>query len=218
MGKTIAIVGTLDTKGEEIHFLKSLIEERGHQALVIDTGILGAPHLNADISREKVARAGGESIETLQQKNDEAFAQKIMSAGLKKLISSLLESGKINGLIAIGGGQGSVIASPALKSLPFGFPKILVSTKVSQAGIRPFIGIKDILVLPPVADLAGINRLTKKVLANAAGAISGMVEMEPLPSGEQKPLVVMSMNGTITDCGLRVKNGLENKGYEVGSE
>ncbi len=215
MGKTIAVVGTLDTKGEEIHLLKILIEKRGHTPLVIDTGILGTPDMKADILREDVAKAGGESIKTLQQKNDEAFAQKIMSIGLKKIVSTLLASGKIHGLIAIGGGQGSIIASSALKYLPFGFPKLLVSTKVSQAGIRPYTGIKDILVLPPVADLAGINRLTEKVLANAAGAISGMVEMEPLQRNGRKPLVVMSMNGTITDCGLRVKNGLENKGYEV---
>ena len=215
MEKTIAIVGTLDTKGEEIFFLRSLIEKRGHRTFIIDTGILGVPFLDADVSREEVAKMGGESIEALRQKNDEAFAQKIMSVGLERLVSSLVESGKIDGLIAIGGGQGSVIASLALKSLPFGFPKILVSTKVSQAGIRPFIGIKDIFVLPPVADLAGINRLTKRVLANAAGAISGMVEMEPLQEDRQKSLVVMSMNGTITDCGLRVKDSLESKGYEV---
>ncbi len=215
MKKSIAIVGTLDTKGEEIFFLKTLIEERGHTPLVIDTGILGTPGMKADIPREDVAKAGGESLRALRQKNDESYAQKIMSVGLKKIVSSLLESGKIHGMIAIGGGQGSVIASPALKYLPFGFPKLLVSTKVSQAGIRPYIGIKDILVLPPVADLAGINRLTEKVLVNAAGAISGMVEMKPGKKGKRKPLVVMSMNGTITDCGLRVKNALEGKGYEV---
>lgn len=215
MGKIIAVVGTLDTKGEEIYLLKSLIEKRGHKPLIIDTGVLGTPYLEADIPREKVALSGGESIKTLQEKNSEAFAQKIMSIGLKKIISSRVESGEIHGLIAIGGGQGSVIASPTLKYLPFGFPKILISTKVSQAGIRPYTGIKDILVLPPVADLAGINRLTEKVLVNAAGAISGMVEMEPLQGGSQKPLVVMSMNGTITDCGLSVKNALEKKGYEV---
>lgn len=215
MKKIITIIGTLDTKGEEISLLKLLIEKRGHKTLIIDTGILGTPYLEADISREEVAISGGELIKTLQKKNDESFAQKIMSIGLKKIISSLVESGEIHGLIAIGGGQGSIIASPTLKSLPFGFPKILVSTKVTQAGARPYIGIKDILVLPPVADLAGINRLTEKVLVNAAGAISGMVEMEPLQGGRQKPLVVMSMNGTITECGLRVKNTLEKKGYEV---
>ncbi len=215
MKRVIAVVGTLDTKGEEVLFLKSLIRDRGHQALIIDSGILGTPYFEADIHREEVARKGGVPLETLQEKGDESYAQNIMSLGLKKIVSSYVKSGGIHGLIAIGGGQGSVIVSPTLKSLPFGFPKLLVSTKVSQAGIRPYIGIKDILVLPPVADLAGINRLTERVLINAAGAISGMVEMEEHQRRERKPLVIMSMNGTITECGLRVKNALESKGYEV---
>ncbi|MBW2003165.1 MAG: Tm-1-like ATP-binding domain-containing protein [Deltaproteobacteria bacterium] len=214
MVKTVAIVGTLDTKGEEIAFLKSLILTRSHKVIIADTGILGEPHLQADISRHEIASAGGEDIDTLKKKGDEAFAQRVMASGLKKIILSLVESKKIHGLLAIGGGQGSIIVAPTLKSLPFGFPKLLVSTKVTQAGARPYVGSKDVLILPPVADLAGINCLTRSILTNAAGAISGMVEIEQ-PGFEDKPLVVMSMNGTITDCGLTVKAMLENKGYEV---
>jgi uncharacterized protein (UPF0261 family) len=214
MVKTVAIVGTLDTKGEEIAFLKSLILARGHKAIVVDTGILGKPDLQADISRHDIASAGGENIDTLKQRGDEAFAQNIMAAGLKKSILSLLKSKKLHGLLAIGGGQGSIIVAPTLKSLPFGFPKMLVSTKVTQAGARPYVGSKDVLILPPVADLAGINCLTSSVLTNAAGAISGMVEIEK-PKVTNKPIVVMSMNGTITDCGLAVKALLEKNGYEV---
>ncbi|UCG63679.1 MAG: Tm-1-like ATP-binding domain-containing protein [Deltaproteobacteria bacterium] len=214
MDKTIALVGTLDTKGEEIDFLRSLILARGHRVIIADTGILGKPHLKADISRRGIARAGGADIDTLKEKGDEAFAQSIMAAGLKEIILSLVESKKIHGLLAIGGGQGSIIVAPTLKSLPFGFPKLLVSTKVTQAGARPFVGSKDVLILPPVADLAGINCLTRSILTNAAGAISGMVEIEQ-PGVEDKPLVVMSMNGTVTDCGLAVKAMLEKKGYEV---
>jgi uncharacterized protein (UPF0261 family) len=133
---------------------------------------------------------------------------------LKKIIPSLVESKKIQGLLAIGGGQGSIIVAPTLKSLPFGFPKLLVSTKVTQAGARPYVGSKDVLILPPVADLAGINRLTRSVLTNAAGAISGMVEIG-VPESKDKPLVVMSMNGLVTGCGLPVKAMLEKNGYEV---
>ena len=214
MDKTIALVGTLDTKGEEIEFLRSLILARGHEVCIADTGILGKPFLQADISRGEIAREGGEDIDTLKGKGDEAFAQRVMAAGLKKIILSLVESKKIHGLLAIGGGQGSIIVAPTLKSLPFGFPKLLVSTKVTQAGARPFVGSKDVLILPPVADLAGINCLTRTILTNAAGAISGMVEIEQ-PGVKDKPLVVMSMNGTITDCGLAVKASLERKGYEV---
>jgi uncharacterized protein (UPF0261 family) len=214
MAKTIALVGTLDTKGEEIYFLRSLILARGHEVLVADTGILGEPYFQADISRREIAIAGGEDIDTLKQRGEEAFAQNIMSAGLKKIILSLLESRKIHGLLAIGGGQGSIIVAPTLKSLPFGFPKLLVSTKVTQAGARPYVGSKDVLILPPVADLAGINSLTSSVLTNAAGAISGMVEIEK-PEVKHKPIVIISMNGTVTDCGLAVKALLEKNGYEV---
>jgi uncharacterized protein (UPF0261 family) len=214
MAKTIALVGTLDTKGEEIYFLRSLILARGHEVLVADTGILGEPYFQADISRREIAIAGGEDIDTLKQRGEEAFAQNIMSAGLKKIILSLLESRKIHGLLAIGGGQGSIIVAPTLKSLPFGFPKLLVSTKVTQAGARPYVGSKDVLILPPVADLAGINSLTSSVLTNAAGAISGMVEIEK-PEVKHKPIVIISMNGTVTDCGLAVKAMLEKNGYEV---
>jgi len=214
MDSTISLVGTLDTKGEEIYFLRSLILARGHEVLVADTGILGEPSFQADISRREIAMAGGENIDTLKEKGDEAFAQKIMAAGLKKIILSLLESRKIHGLLAIGGGQGSIIAAPTLKSLPFGFPKLLVSTKVTQAGARPYVGSKDVLILPPVADLAGINSLTSSVLTNAAGAISGMVEIEK-PEVKNKPIVIISMNGTVTDCGLAVKAMLEKNGYEV---
>ncbi|MBW1692123.1 MAG: Tm-1-like ATP-binding domain-containing protein [Deltaproteobacteria bacterium] len=214
MIKTIALVGTLDTKGEEIDLLRSLILARGHEVLVADTGILGEPFLLADISRGDIAMTGGEDIDILKERGDEAFAQRVMAAGLKQIILSLVKSKKIQGLLAIGGGQGSIIVAPTLKSLPFGFPKLLVSTKVTQAGARPFVGSKDVLILPPVADLAGINRLTRTILANAAGAILGMVEIVK-PEDEAKPLVVMSMNGTITDCGLSVKASLEREGYEV---
>ena len=116
--------------------------------------------------------------------------------------------------MAIGGGQGSIIVAPTLKSLPIGLPKLLVSTKVTQAGIRSYVGQKDVVILPPVADLVGINRLTIRILTNAAGAISGMVEMEK-PVMEDKPLIVMSMNGTVTECGLAVKSLLEAEGYEI---
>jgi len=214
MDRTIVLVGTLDTKREEIVFLRSLIRARGHEVIVADTGILGTPGLHTDISRYEIAIAGGEDIDTLKKRGEEAFAQKIMAAGLKKIILSLLESKKIHGLLAIGGGQGSIIVAPTLKSLPFGFPKLLVSTKVTQAGARPYVGSKDVLILPPVADLAGINSLTSSVLTNAAGAISGMVEIEK-PEVKNKPIVIISMNGTVTDCGLAVKAMLEKNGYEV---
>jgi len=214
MKKTVVIAGTLDTKGEQIELLRSLIRDRGHKVLIADIGILGKPYLEADIPRHEIASAGGEDIESLKKKGDESFAQEIMAAGLKKILLPMVESGRIQGLLAIGGGQGSTMAASTLKSLPLGFPKLLISTKVTQAGAWPYIGPKDVMIMPPVADLAGINRLTRRILTNSAGARSGMVEMVPLKD-RNRPLVVMSMNGTITDCGLAVKDMLEAKGYAV---
>ena len=214
MEKTVGIVGTLDTKGEEIDYLSSLIAARGHRVIIADTGILGEPALKADISRQEIAAAGGSDLDLLRKRGDETIAQEIMASGLQEIILSLVQSRKIQGLIAIGGGQGSIIVAPTLKALGFGFPKLLVSTKVTQAGARPYAGSKDVLIMPSVADLAGINRLTKSVLTNAAGAISGMIEMEE-PEIDHRPLVTMSMNGTVTDCGLSVKGMLEKRGYEV---
>ncbi len=214
MKKAIAIAGTLDTKGEEIDYLRSLLSKRGHPVIIADTGVLGIPFFNADISRREIANSGGADIDDLKKKEDEAFAQKIMASGLQKIIIPLAESDKIHGLLAIGGGQGSTIVAPTLKALRFGFPKLLVSTKLTQAGARPYAGSKDVLLMPSVADLAGINCLTRLVLTNAAGAISGMVEMEK-PETLDKPVVIMSMNGTVTDCGLSVKAMLEKNGFEV---
>jgi len=214
MEPTVCLIGTLDTKGPELLFLKEQIQRSGLKALVIDMGILGEPPFEPTIPREEVARRGGSSIELLKKTQDESHAQEVMSLGLKAIVMELLTAHKIHGFIAIGGGQGSSMASPTLKALPIGFPKILVSTKVTQAGLWPYIGPKDVVVIPPVADLAGLNRLTKIILANAASAMIGMVTLSQRiePIG---PLVVMSMNGTVTETGLRLKDWLEQKGYEV---
>ncbi len=214
MTKTLALVGTLDTKGDEIAFLRDLAAAAGLEVMVIDIGVLGRPAFRAQVPHARVARRGGVGLDELRRRREEHFAQTVMAAGLKKIVLDLVTTGRIQGLLAIGGGQGSTMVAPTLKALPLGFPKLLVSTKASQAGIRPFVGAKDVLVLPSVADLAGLNRLTRQVLTNAAGAMAGML-LTISPAAEDRPLVVMSMNGTITDCGLAVKVRLQQAGYEV---
>ncbi len=214
MTKTVALVGTGDTKAEEMAYLRGLLAARGCRVLVIDIGVLGRPAAGADVTRAVVARRGGASLSTLKARAEERYAQEVMAAGLRKTVLGLVREGGIDGLLAIGGGQGSAMIAPTLKALPLGLPKLLISTKATQAGIRPYVGAKDVLVMPPVADLAGLNRLTRQVLANAAGAMAGMVNMEAIDPG-QGTLVAMSMNGTITNCGLAVKGMLERAGYEV---
>jgi uncharacterized protein (UPF0261 family) len=214
MGKNIAVVGTLDTKGPEINFVSKIINERGHKALIIDIGVLGDTRKRVSIPRSRVARAGSSSIKKLIEKSNENESSIVMARGLKSIVLDMFKKGKLHGLLAMGGGQGSITVAATLQALPLGFPKILVSTKVTQAGAAPFAGSRDVTLMPSVADIAGLNRVTRRILANAAGAIVGMVETEIVDSS-LKPLVVISMNGTVTGGALRVKDILESEGYEI---
>ena len=201
--KRILLIGTLDTKGNELFFMKELVEQMGHQPLVIDIGIVRPPTFAPDITREEVLREIGKDLEDLISLNNEYQATKIMSTALAPLVKRLWEEGAIDAVVAIGGGQGSQMSAPALRQLPIGFPKILVSTKAVQAGIRTYIGSsKDVMIIPPVCDIAGLNRITRKVLANAVGAAVGMLSLPTLPD-VQGPLVVMRMMGLTSDEPMR---------------
>jgi len=213
--KTIVCIGTLDTKGSEIQYLRNIIEQRGHRVLLIDDGILGAPTVSADISRGEVAMAAGRTLEQIRGTGSEIKALEMMTEGLCKIVKDLYESGNLDGVISLGGGMGSSMATAAMRGLPLGIPKLMVSTKVAQSGVaKVYMGAKDITMVSSVADIAGLNRLTKKIAANAAGAIVGMVESLAVEIGD-RPLVVMSMNGTTTQCGSRVVSMLEAEKYEV---
>ncbi len=213
--KTVAVLGTLDTKGEEVLYLKRVVESLGKKALVIDMGILGDPPFTPDIGRDEVAKKGGSSIETLTRLGDEGKAAQVMAEGVKNIVKELFEKGLIDGVLAIGGGQGSSMSSKALQALPLGFPKILVSTKAAQAGISSYVGTRDVMVMPSVADIVGLNRLTRKVLRNAAKAICGMLEELEEKEPEKRGTIVMTMLGTTTTCGLSLKRLLEGEGFEV---
>ncbi len=215
MQKIVVCIGTLDTKGREIEYVKEIIEQRGHRVLLIDNGILGKPTISPDITREEVAAAAGTTLDEIKAIGNESKAVEIMTMGLCNLVKNLYHSGRLDGVISIGGGMATIMATTAMKELPVGVPKLMVSTKVAQTGVaKEHMGAKDITMVSSVADIAGLNRLTRKIAANAAGAIVGMVETR-----EEKivdnPLVVISMNGTTTKCASRVMSILERKGYEV---
>jgi uncharacterized protein (UPF0261 family) len=215
--KTILCLATLDTKGNEIQFIKNILQARGHRPIVMDCGTLREPSIVPDIPREQVLKAAQSSFEEVRTSGSAKKASEIMIIGLRKIIKDLCDSGQIDGMIAIGGSIGSSMASAAMKDLPLGLPKLLVSTKVAQAGAQGYVGTKDIIIMPSVADIQGLNRLTERILRNAAGAICGMVEVSDQSSvshGDQ-PIVVISMLGTTSQCGLRVQSALEKKGYEI---
>ncbi len=214
--KIILCIGTLDTKGPELLYVKQLIErKRGYHASVVDIGSLGIPPFAADISAEEVAQAAGSTIQEVRGLKEAGPAAKIMTLGAIRIVKDLYRSGKFHGILSIGGGMGSGVASAVMRELPIGMPKFMLSSqKIVQAGIKNYVGTKDIVILPSVADIAGFNRLTRDALRKSVGAIIGMMEASEIEVSE-KPLVFMTMTGLSTGCGLKVKSFLEDKGFEV---
>jgi uncharacterized protein (UPF0261 family) len=214
--KIILCIGTLDTKGPELLYIKRLIERTsGYEALVMDIGSLGIAHFTADITAEEVAKAAGRTIQEVRGLKEAGPAAKIMAVGAIRIAKDLYHSGKFHGAISIGGGMGSGVASAVMRELPIGMPKFMLSSqKIVQAGIRKYVGTKDIVIMPSVADIAGFNRLTRDALRKSVGAIIGMMETAESEVSE-KPLVFMTMTGLSTGCGLKVKSFLEEKGFEV---
>ena len=203
----------MDTKGEEHAFVANLIKQRGHQVLVIDTGTLDAPKLKPDITRFEVAAAAGADLNALVAKKDRGEAVAAMSRGAPVVLARLVADKRIDGVISLGGGGGTAISTAAMRALPIGFPKVMVST-LASGNTAPYVGVKDIVMFPSVVDVAGINRISRQILTRAAGAICGMVESVPSP-GEDKPIIVASMFGNTTDCVQAAKKILEAAGYEV---
>ncbi|MSU26561.1 MAG: UPF0261 family protein [Pedosphaera sp.] len=210
---TIAVLGTMDTKGEEHAFVVDRIKQRGHQVLVIDTGTLDAPKLQPHITRHEIAAAAGADLNALVARKDRGEAVAAMSRGAPVVLARLVADQRIDGVISLGGGGGTAISTAAMRALPIGFPKVMVST-LASGNTAPYVGVKDIVMFPSVVDVAGINRISRQILTRAAGAICGMVESVP-PPGEDKPIIVASMFGNTTDCAQAAKKILEAAGYEV---
>src|SRR5687768_2037825 len=210
---TIAILGTMDTKGHEHAFVAEQIRARGHKCLVIDVGILDQALLTPDVSRAEVAKAAGKDINALTAKRDRGEAVAAMSQGAPIILSRLAAEKKIDGVISLGGGGGTAIATAAMRALPIGFPKLMVST-LASGNTSQYVGVKDIVMFPSIVDVAGINRISRQILTRAAGAICGMVEARP-PTGEDKPIIVASQFGNTTECVTRARQLLEKEGYEV---
>ena len=210
---TIAVLGTLDSKGVEHAFVAELIRGRGHRTLLIDVGSGDAPVVTPDITREEVAAAAGLDLAPLIAKRDRGECVVAMSQAAPVLLAKLVAEGKIDGVISLGGGGGTAIGTAAMRSLPLGFPKLMVST-LASGNVAHYLGIKDIVMMPSIADVAGLNRLSRVIFSRAAGAICGMVEAI-IETASAKPLVVASMFGNTTACITEAKRILEQEGYEV---
>lgn len=213
MSKTILLIGTLDTKGAEFAYVRDLIIARGHQVLIMDVGIMVEPAFKPEISAAEVAEAGGASLEQLRTQGDRGTAVEAMTRGVSKLALELHQAGKFDGVLSLGGSGGTAIATAAMRELPVGVPKVMVST-VASGDTAPYVGVKDITMMYSVVDIAGLNRLSRRILANAAGAICGMVEQEVAEVAD-KPLISATMFGVTTPCVNMVRECLEEAGYEV---
>jgi uncharacterized protein (UPF0261 family) len=210
---TIAVLGTLDTKGHEHAFVAQLIRQRGHETLLIDLGSGGEPQVTPDISRFEVASAIDLDFQTLIDRQDRGECVSAMSKAAPVFLAKLVAEGKIDGVISLGGGGGTALGTAAMRALPIGFPKLMVST-LASGNTAHYLETKDITMMPSIVDVAGLNRISKTIFTRAAGAICGMVEAE-IVDEEEKPLIVASMFGNTTECINTASKVLEEAGYEV---
>lgn len=214
MKKTIAIVAALDTKGPEFEFLKNEIEKRGCATFVINVGVLGNPFFPPDVSSEDVALAGGKSLAELVQKGDRGDAMSVMTRGAAAVAAKYYAEGKFSGIISMGGGGGTVMGTSAMRALPVGVPKLMVTT-VASGDTSAYVGTTDITMMPSIVDVSGLNRISRTIFSNAAGAICGMVTGEAAPAVDERPLVAATMFGNTTRAVDHARKIIEAAGYEV---
>ncbi|MEV5967425.1 Tm-1-like ATP-binding domain-containing protein [Kribbella sp. NPDC051952] len=212
---TVALVGTLDTKSSEYRFVAERLRDLGVEVIMIDCGVLGEPGFPPQIDRHHVARNAGEDLDQLVAAGDRGAAVQAMSRGAARVIEELYAAGKLQGAMALGGTGGTSLAAAAFRPLPLGVPKLIVSTAAAGDN-APYVGETDLILVPSVVDVAGLNRISTRILGNAAAAMAGMVTAEPVqPSSDEKPLVAASMFGVTTPCVTRAREQLEALGYEV---
>ena len=216
MPKTIALLITLDTKAQEAGFLKEQIEDRGHKVMLLDIGVIGHPGIGATYSREAVVSAGGGSLEELLIEPTREKSNPFVVKGCIEILGKSIKANRIHAVIGLGGTQGTSTCTEVMRALPYGFPKIMVST-IASGDVSGFVGIKDITMMFSVSDILKLNPFTRKILANAAGAACGMAEGETEFAIKQgkKPLIGMTNLGVLTQGTIEAVNYFESKGYEV---
>jgi uncharacterized protein (UPF0261 family) len=213
-GKTIVVLATLDTKGHEAQFLAEQIEKLGSKALLIDTGVIGTAGAKAAFTREEVAVAGGMTLAKILENPVREVAAPVMAAGATEIVKELVKKNAVHGIVSLGGTQGTTLSSQVMRALPYGFPKVMVSTMAS-GNVAPVVDIKDITMMYSVTDILGLNPMMRMILANAAGAICGMASVEAKLIRSGKPLVGVTNVGITTQGVLKAIAVLEQAGYET---
>ena len=215
MAETVCIVGAFDTKGDDHAFLREEIIKLEIQVLTVNIGVLGSTTLfPVDHEADAVLKAGGLNIDQFRARKDKAEAMKAFDRAAPKLVRELYEQGKFDGIIGMGGSGGSSIIASAMRALPIGVPKVLVST-VASGDVSFYVRGKDITMIPSIVDVAGLNRISRLIYSRAAGAICGMVKNAPPAASEDQPIITASMFGNTTDCVNECLKLLNAEGYEV---
>ncbi len=209
----ILLIGTFDTKGTEYAYVRDLIDARGHRAITLDGGVAADPPFTPDFPARAVAEAGGGDLDELRRKADRGAALDVMARGAARIAARLHVEGKVDGVLALGGSGGTGIATAAMRELPVGLPKVMVST-LAAGDIAPYVGVRDIAMMFSVVDIAGLNRLSRRILANAVGMVCGAIE-QGAPEVADHPLIAATMFGVTTPCVTRLRERLEAAGYEV---
>jgi uncharacterized protein (UPF0261 family) len=215
---TVLLIGTLDTKGPETAYLRDRIRDLGCQTLVLDSGILGeAVGIEADFTRQVVAQAAGSTIDALRNAGTRGKAVEEMLKGVRKIALELFHEERIHGVVSLGGAEGAVLAASAMKVLPVGFPKLIVSPLASgHRKFAPFVGTKDVMVMHSVVDILGLNPVSMTVFDNAAGAITGMASVytgrtQTIPARKS---IAATMLGNTTRPLMHIRPMIEAQGYD----
>lgn len=215
--RTVVLVGSLDTKGAEYAFARERLLALGVQVVVVDTGVLGEPAFAGDVPRTAVARAAGVDLGDLRAVGDRAGALTAMARGARRIVVEMYKGGRLHGALALGGSGTTGVAATAFRGLPFGVPKLILSTMTAANNTRDFVGHSDLVLAASVVDIAGLNHISRTVIANAAAAVVGMVDAPPLPTapGGDRPVIAASMIGLTTRAVTAGRERLEDLRYEV---
>jgi len=214
---SVLLIGTLDTKGAELAYVRDRLVSAGVSVLVADAGVMGAPAFEPDISREVLYSRTGTTSETIKASGDRGKAIALAAEGAAKLAAELYREGKVAGVLSLGGSAGTTIGTAAMRALPIGVPKLMVST-LASGQVQHYVGTRDVMMINSVVDISGINRISRKVLDNAAAAMAGMIQsslQKQATTVEDKPIITATMFGVTTPCVEAARKQLEAAGYEV---
>ncbi|MFC6827055.1 Tm-1-like ATP-binding domain-containing protein [Halopelagius fulvigenes] len=210
---TVALVGTLDTKGEEFAFARDVLTDHGVDVHVVDVGVMGDPAFEPDTTNAEVADRAGTTVESLRESGDRGESMDAMGRGAARVVEELHEEGALDGVLGLGGSGNTSVVTTAMRALPYGVPKLVVSTMAS-GDTRPYVGARDITMMYSVADIEGLNRLSRRIISNAALAMVGMVTNEADVEADDGPTVAVTMFGVTTPCVKAARAWLEERGYE----